>query len=147
MSENYPSECIAAKALIDPHQRRYQIKGMEKAVPKQQMKAPSEPSDTSLQLKPAKGKDKRDITYEARTPSKTDEESIRAPWTESQVSSDQQSASAAQRNEGQNKIEQQGVGKPNEASDALAAAIEEAKAAPEKVVHSFLIVASYLLFY
>lgn len=121
VDENYTASCISCKSLVDARQKRFHVRGMPDA---QTMKPPekpaSEPSDRSLQLKPAKG---AEVTYEPRTPSRADEESNRVAWPETASSSDQ-------RVEGPTSE----VFMPSDRPlDELQKAIEKAKAAPSLV--------------
>lgn len=83
-------------------------------------KPASEPSDRSLQLKPAKG---ASVTYEPRTPSRTDEESNEVARPDTVSSSDQRVDEPPSE-----------VTMPSDGPlDELQKAIKEAKAAPSIV--------------
>lgn len=77
VDESWIPACISCKDLVSVSQPRFQVKGAQ-ATATTTRTTVSQTSDRSLQLKPAKGKDARDITYEPHTPSRTDEESQRS---------------------------------------------------------------------
>ncbi|KAI5369905.1 Putative BRCT domain, DNA-directed DNA polymerase X, DNA polymerase beta-like protein [Septoria linicola] len=61
VSEAYPAECITYGVLLDPSSSRFAVKGF---VPSTVTRADSTESETSLKLKPAKGKAEREAPVE-----------------------------------------------------------------------------------
>ena len=59
VNDTYPIDCIQFKAILDPKQRQYRVKGHEQAEEKAPQKSSSQTSNASLQLKPIQAKPRK----------------------------------------------------------------------------------------